>query len=99
MISDSYWNRRFGHSRSVLGSTIFVKSFPFTIIGISAPGFHGVEPGVSTDFWVPLQNRPELNAWGEPAAFDSVFGTPKWWCLQMMARLRENYPGSGGGDS
>ncbi len=90
VISDPYWNRRFGHSRSVLGSTIFVKSVPFTIIGISAPGFHGVEPGVSTDFWVPLQNRPELNAWGEPAAFDSVFGTPKWWCLQMMARLREN---------
>ncbi len=90
VISDSYWNRRFGHSRSVLGSTIFVKSVPFTIVGISAPGFHGVEPGVSTDFWVPLQNRPELNVWGEPASSDSVFGAPKWWCLQMMARLREN---------
>jgi len=90
VISDSYWNRRFGLSRSVLGSTIFVKSVPFTIIGISAPGFHGVEPVVSTDFWVPLQNRPDLNAWGEPAAFNSVYGTPKWWCLRMMARLREN---------
>jgi predicted permease len=90
VISDSYWNRRFGHSRSVLGSTIFVKGVPFTVIGISAPGFHGVEPGVSTDFWVPLQNRPELNAWGESATLENVFGSPKWWCLQMMARLREN---------
>jgi predicted permease len=90
VISDSYWNRRFGRSRSLLGSTIFVKSVPFTIIGISALGFHGVEPGVSTDFWVPLQNRPELNAWGNPAASNSVYGTPKWWCLRMMARLREN---------
>ncbi|HXW92692.1 MAG TPA: ABC transporter permease [Terriglobales bacterium] len=90
VISDSYWTRRFGRSRSVLGSTIFVKSVPFTIIGISAPGFHGVEPGVSTDFWVPLQNRPELNAWGGPAALSSLYGTPQWWCLRMMARLREN---------
>ncbi|HVH89705.1 MAG TPA: ABC transporter permease [Terriglobales bacterium] len=90
VISDSYWNRRFGHSPSALGSTIFVKSVPFNIIGISAPGFHGIEPGISTDFWVPLQNRPELNAWGEPATSDSVYGAPKWWCLQMMARLREN---------
>jgi len=90
VISDSYWNRRFGRSLSVLGSTIFVKSVPFIIVGISAPGFHGVEPGVSTDFWVPLQNRPELNAWGESAALDSVYGTPKWWCLRLMARLREN---------
>jgi predicted permease len=90
VISDAYWNRRFGHGRSVLGSTIFVKGVPFTIIGISAPGFHGIEPGVSTDFWVPLQDRPELNAWGETATIDNVFGDPKWWCLQMMARLREN---------
>ncbi|HET9307846.1 MAG TPA: ABC transporter permease [Candidatus Sulfotelmatobacter sp.] len=90
VISDTYWNRRFGHSPSVLGSTIFVKSVPLTIIGISAPGFYGVEPGASTDFWIPLQSRPELNAWGESAASDSVFGAPKWWCLQMMARLREN---------
>ncbi len=90
VISDSYWNRRFGRSPSVLGSTIFVKSVPFTIVGISAPGFPGVEPGISTDFWVPLQTRPELNAWGQPAAINSLYGTPKWWCLRMMARLREN---------
>lgn len=90
VISDPYWNHRFGHSPSVLGSTIFVKSVPFTIIGISAPGFLGVEPGISTDFWVPLQNRPELNAWGEPPTLWNFFGNPKWWSLQMMARLREN---------
>lgn len=90
VISDAYWNRRFGRSLSILGSTIFVKSVPFAIVGVSAPGFHGVEPGVSTDFWVPLQDRLELNAWGEPAALNSVYGTPQWWCLRMMARLREN---------
>jgi predicted permease len=90
VISDSYWNRRFGRNPSVLGSTIFIKSVPFTIIGISAPGFHGVEPGNSTDFWIPLQNRPELNPWGEPATSDSFYGSPKWWCLQMIARLGAN---------
>jgi predicted permease len=90
IISDAYWSRRFGRSPTVLGSTIFIKSVPFTIIGISAPGFHGVEPGTSTDLWVPLQTRPELNAWGEPAAINSLYGTPKWWCLRMMARLGED---------
>lgn len=89
VISDSYWNRRFARSPSVLGRTIFIKNVPFTIIGISAAGFHGVEPGVSTDIWVPLQSRPELNAWGGPAALASLYGTPKWWCLRMMARLHE----------
>src|SRR5205823_4929752 len=60
------------------------------VIGIAAPGFHGVESGIATDIWVPLQDRPELNAWGIPAEFNSLYGTPKWWCLRMMARLREN---------
>jgi predicted permease len=35
-----------------------------------------------------LQSRPELNAWGAPAEFNSFYGTPKWWALRMMARLR-----------
>jgi predicted permease len=90
VISDSYWDRRFGRSPSVLGGTLFIKGVPFTIVGISAPGFHGIEPGDSTDFWIPLQDRAELNAWGEPATVDSHYGASKWWCLRLMARLREN---------
>ena len=38
---------------------------------------------------MPLQNRPEFNAWGQPAKFDTLYGSPKWWCLRMIARLRE----------
>jgi predicted permease len=90
VISDSYWDRRFARSPSVLGRTVFIKSVPFTIVGISTPGFHGIEAGDSTDFWIPLQNRPELNAWGEAPTSFNFFGNPKWWRLQMMARLREN---------
>jgi predicted permease len=90
VISDAYWNGRFGRSTSALGSTVFIKSVPFTIVGIAAPRFYGIEPGISTDFWIPLQNRRELNAWGNPAEVNTVYGTPRWWCLRMMARLREN---------
>jgi len=64
VISYDYWTRRFARSSSILGKTLFVKSVPFTIVGIAAPGFRGIEEGSSTDFWVPLQTRAELNAWG-----------------------------------
>jgi predicted permease len=47
-----------------------------------------VEPASSTDFWVPLQKRPELNAWGNPSGINTLYGTPRWWCLPLMARLR-----------
>jgi predicted permease len=90
VISDGYWNRRFGRSPMVLGSTLFVKAVPFTIIGITAPHFSGVGGRTAADFWIPLQIRPELNAWGIPAGFSTLYGTPKWWCLMLMARLRQN---------
>jgi predicted permease len=88
VISYDYWTRRFERDPSVLGATLYVKSVPFTVIGVSARGFRGVVPGSSTDFWIPLQNRPELNAWGIPAALNTLYGTPRWWCLPLMGRLR-----------
>jgi predicted permease len=90
VLSYDYWTRRFSRNPSILGETVYVKSIPFTLIGIAEQGFRGVEPASSTDFWIPLQNRPELNAWGAPGDGDTLYGTPRWWSLKMMARLRSN---------
>jgi predicted permease len=88
VISYDYWTRRFARDPAVLGATLFVKNVPFTIVGLAARGFRGVEAGSSTDFWIPLQSRAELNAWGNPANINSLYGTPRWWCLPLMARLK-----------
>ena len=87
VLSYAYWTAHFARNPSVLGQTIYVKGLPFTIIGVTAQGFYGVEPGASTDFWIPLQNRPELNAWGNPASNSTLYGTPTWWCLRLIGRL------------
>jgi len=88
VISDWYWNRRFDRSPAVLGSTLYVKGVAFTIVGITAPRFNGPGGATISDFWIPIQVRPELNAWGIPAEFNTLYGTPKWWCLMLIARLR-----------
>lgn len=88
VISYEYWTRSFARDPNVVGKTLHVKGVPLTIVGVTARGFKGIEPAVSTDFWVPLQNRPELNAWGTPAGVNTLYGSPKWWCLRLMARLR-----------
>ncbi|WP_348264943.1 ABC transporter permease [Telmatobacter sp. DSM 110680] len=88
VISYNYWTRRFARSPGVLGQTLFVNGVPTTIIGVSAQGFEGLEPGGSTDFWIPLQNRRELNAWGNPLDDGKLYiENPKWWCLRLIARL------------
>jgi predicted permease len=88
VLSYSYWTRRFSRNPSVLGQAFYVKGIPFTVIGVAANKFYGVEPGNSTDFWIPLQNRPELNAWGIAPEFNTLYGTPQWWCLELIARLQ-----------
>jgi predicted permease len=88
VISNDYWTRRFARDPDVLGATLHVNGIAFTIVGIAAPGFEGLEAGQSTDFWIPLQNRPELNAWGNPVQNGITFSAdPTWWCLQLIGRL------------
>jgi predicted permease len=90
VISYGYWNRRLHHDPGVIGKTLYIKGVPFTIVGVAASHFYGVESGgVSTDVWVPLQNNRELNAWGIPAnSKQTLYGSPNWWTLMLMARLK-----------
>ncbi len=87
VISYSYWTRRFARNPSILGRTLFIKGNAFTIIGVGPEGFFGVEPAQSTDIWIPLQNQRDLNAWGGAAEAGTLYGTPTWWCLELIARL------------
>jgi predicted permease len=88
IISYDYWTGRFSRDPDVLGKTLYVNGLPFTIIGIAAQGFEGVEAGHSTDFWVPLQNRPELNAWGNPLDNGKNYmANQTWWCMRLIGRL------------
>jgi predicted permease len=88
VLSYNYWTRRFSRSPDVLGSTLFVKDVPLTIVGIAAKGFEGTEPGDSVDFWLPLQARGELNAWGTPPVNGKTYlAQPDWWCLRLLGRL------------
>lgn len=87
-LSYDYWTRRFERDPGVVGKTMFVNGVPMTIVGVTAKGFEGVESGTSTDFWIPLQNRRELNAYGNPPEDGRLYiADPKWWCLRLIGRL------------
>jgi predicted permease len=88
VISYSYWTRRFASAPDVLGKTLYVNGIPITIVGVATQGFEGVEAGSSTDFWIPLQSRAELNAWGAPVDDGKTYiAKPTWWCLRLIGRL------------
>jgi len=88
VISYNYWTQRFSRSPDALGKTLYVNGVPLTIVGIAGEGFEGVEAGDSTDFWIPLQGRAELNAWGNPLEDGKMYReNATWWCLRMLGRL------------
>ncbi len=88
VISYNYWTSRFAQDPDILGKTLFVNGVPITIVGIASQGFEGIEAGGSTDFWIPLQSRAELNAWGNPPEDGKTYiADPTWWCLQLIGRL------------
>src|ERR1700736_1911098 len=88
VISYNYWTRRFSRSSDALGKTLYVNGVPLSIVGIAAEGFEGTEADNSTDFWIPLQGRVELNAWGNPLEDGKTYReNATWWCLRMLGRL------------
>jgi predicted permease len=84
VLSYGYWQSRFGGSRAVVGKTIDIHRFPFTIVGVAPQRFTGLDPYTAPDIWVPLSCR---------FAIDSGFSKRKLtdrgdiW-LEMFARLR-----------
>ena len=88
VLSYNYWTRRFARNPDVLGQTLYVNGVGMTIVAVAAEGFEGAEAGGSTDFWIPLQSRPELNAWGNPPEDGKTYiANPTWWCLQLIGRV------------
>jgi predicted permease len=81
VLSYDSWRNRFGADPAVLGRTVLADEQSLTVIGVAAPGFHGVAPERHTDVWVPLMM----------SHFGQVMSPNMWW-LMPLARLRPDVP-------
>jgi predicted permease len=60
VISYSYWQRRFAREGAAIGSKILIDGTPFTIVGVTPPGFFGLQVGDAPDISVPIMMQPQL---------------------------------------
>jgi predicted permease len=60
VLSHKFWLRRFGGDPSVVGREVTLNGRAFTVIGIAPDGFHGTQPYLNLDLWVPLMMQPAL---------------------------------------
>ena len=85
MLSYSYWQRRFGRDPAVVGRTITLAGTPFTIIGVAAPDFFGLEVGRSADIFVPVMMQPTVMPASENWLIEATLRS--FW-LTAVARLQ-----------
>ncbi len=60
VLSYGYWRERFAADRAVIGRTIHIRSHPFTIIGVTPPGFFGIQVGAAPAIRIPLTTAATL---------------------------------------
>jgi predicted permease len=54
VISDGFWTRRFGRDPAVLGKNVQVGTRWVTIVGVTPPGFFGLQVGAPVDITLPM---------------------------------------------
>jgi len=82
MLSYRAWQQQYGSDPRIVGSSFMVDGHPFTIVGISPPGFFGETlRSDPPDHWIPLNQEPLIR--GKESLLQ---GFPAW--LRVIGRLR-----------
>ena len=77
------WQGKYGSDPSVVGAAYNFNGHPFTVIGISAPGFFGAKLADADmpDFWLPLTTEPLI------AGATSRLRNPRLAWLDLIGRV------------
>jgi len=60
VISDGLWRRSFASDPAIVGKTIQVNAYPFTIVGVTEPEFQGSIVSLKMDLFVPVMMQAQL---------------------------------------
>jgi putative ABC transport system permease protein len=82
VVSHGFWQRRLGAAEDVIGRTISLNRIAFTIVGVTRPGYFGLDVGRSADVTIPLAASELM--FGRTRVLDS---RQTWW-LEIGLRLR-----------
>ena len=82
VLSYGFWQDHFGGSPNAVGSTLSLNHHPFQIVGVSSPGFYGLDVGSKFDVAIPICTATIFD--GKNSRIDAR----SWWWLSIMARVK-----------
>lgn len=83
VLSYDYWRSRFGGDANVIGRTVRLNGYPFTIVGVSRQGFGGADPTSSPNMFIPIMMHTQVS--GVPFA---MWNTRHYWWMQSIGRIK-----------
>jgi len=85
VLSYGFWQEHFAGAKSVVGSTLLLDNHSFPIVGVTAPGFYGVEVGGKFDVALPICATALYDAKQERLDHRS------WWWLNVIGRVKAEF--------
>ncbi len=88
VLDHGFWQRRFGGDPEIVGRAVFLNGNPFTVIGVTPPGFTGtLQVGAVPDVTVPVTAHQLIRSRSRRS-----YGDGNYWWLHMMGRLNGTVP-------
>jgi predicted permease len=82
VLSHGYWTRRFGADPGILNKTLVVNGMPMPIVGVTQPGFSGVQVGQTPDIFIPITMKARLTP-----NWDGLNDHKDYW-VAILGRLK-----------
>ncbi len=60
VLSYGYWTRHFGGDSGILNKQLSVNGADITVVGVTQPGFAGVQVGSVPDMFIPITMKPQM---------------------------------------
>jgi predicted permease len=60
VLSYGFWQSKLGSRPNMVGQTLRINNFPYTVIGIGPAGFYGDTVGDAQDFWIPVTMQEQI---------------------------------------
>src|SRR6201981_3098065 len=82
VLTYAYWHIHFQDNRSVVGRVVQLNRHPFTVIGVTPPGFRGSVLIFSADLFVPIVN------WGQDDGANLLNARGNLWIGEVLGHLK-----------
>jgi predicted permease len=88
VISHAFSEKHFGGADNAAGQPILINNLPFTVVGVTPPGFFGVDPAAVPDVYLPMHANVLLGAADQFGFRANDYLARNYYWVEVMARLR-----------